>query len=75
MAEQKKSTTGTPRKTCNNDGCAVVSKTTVTTYQNSKGVKRVIRETTSAPKAKKTVAKPTSKNQVKPTAKNNGGKK
>ena len=52
MAEPKKVAT-TPKKATNNDGFVPISKTITTTFQNSKGVKRVIKETTTAPKAKK----------------------
>lgn len=65
-SSQKKPAAGT------NQGFTVTSKTTITTLQNSKGVKRVIRETLSAPKAKsskaaqKSVTSTTTKAATKP---------
>lgn len=79
MADQNKTVTTTPKKkACNSDGFVPVSKTITTTYQNSKGVKRVVKETTTAPKAKKVQAKKTAQAKPmtakKPTA-TKGGKK
>lgn len=63
MAKTTKQTTASAAKkptADTNKGFTVVSKTTTITMQNDKGVKRVIRETESAPKAKssKTATKP-----------------
>ncbi len=78
MAEQKKVTTPVSKKKANsNDGFAQVSRTVITTLQNSKGVKRVIKETTTAPKAKKqtTANAPVSqKDSAKTTTKSKGAK-
>lgn len=56
--KQVKHSSSTPKKasSSNNNGFAIVSKTTITTLQNSTGVKRVIRETTSAPRKRKATA-------------------
>ncbi len=75
-SNQVKKNSSAPKKassSSNNNGFAVVSKTTITTLQNSTGVKRVIRETTSAPR-KRNVKAP-AKSQVKPAQKKAPAKK
>lgn len=61
MAQKNKSNTA--------NGFAQVSKTTITVLQNSNGVKRTIKETTSAPKKRPAVKKPTSTKPVKKVSK------
>lgn len=68
MAEKKQTTTPQKKTGKSNEGFTVVQKTTVTVYQNSKGVKRTVKETTSAPSAKKQSA-------PKPQQAKKGGKK
>lgn len=54
MANNKPTTSTQKKEACSsNQGFKEVSKTTITTLINSRGVKRTIRETTSAPGARK----------------------
>lgn len=74
MAEAKKKAI-TPKQQAKAEGFTTLSKTTITTMQNSKGVKRVIKETTTAPKAKKATAPRVQKApNVKEGGKKNGKK-
>ena len=78
MANSKQTTKPAPKKSApksnSNAGYVPVSRTVITTLQNDKGDKRVIRETTTAPNAKKQSApKAATVSAAKPAK--NGGKK